>query len=326
MKKLLKSLLLMLLFLVVILFASFGYAYTQFQPVNSSQNQKATFVIPHGQSISVIGQRLQDQGLIKNALAFRFIVWQHKLGDKVQAGSFMLSPSMSVDEVAQQLTTGTNDVWVTVLEGWRTEEIADMLDEQNLANFDRQQFLDLAKGQEGYLFPDSYLVSRTATADMVYTLLRETFDKKITQGLKQPIAQSGQNLSDIIILASIVQREAREFDQMKLVAGILQNRLNKGMGLNVDATLQYAKGYDPILKTWWPQPLTADKESNSPFNSYKFAGLPPHPISNPGLEAIQAALTPQKTNALYYIHDRQGTIHTAVTLDEQTRNVNQYLR
>src|SRR5258708_848751 len=115
MKKLLKSLLLMLLFLVVILFASFGYAYTQFQPVNSSQNQKATFVIPHGQSISVIGQRLQDQGLIKNALAFRFIVWQHKLGDKVQAGSFMLSPSMSVDEVAQQLTTGTNDVWVTVL-------------------------------------------------------------------------------------------------------------------------------------------------------------------------------------------------------------------
>jgi UPF0755 protein len=326
MKKLLNGILVFVSLCIVALIATSIYAYQQLLPKNSTQNEKITFVIPRGQAISVIGRRLQDQGIIKNSLAFRYVVWQKQLAGKLQSGSFMLSPSMSVGEVAQELTTGTNDVWITVLEGWRVEEVADMLSEQNLDAFDKQQFLDLVKGQEGYLFPDSYLIPRSASAEMVFTLLRDTFDKKITQGLKTEIAQSGQKLSEIVILASIVQREAREFDQMKQVSGILHNRLAKGMALNVDATLQYAKGYDSTLKTWWPQPLASDKDSSSLFNTYKFAGLPPRPISNPGLEAIQAVLAPQKTNAIFYIHDRQGNIHTAVTLEEQTRNVNQYLR
>lgn len=302
------------------------YATQQLKPPNPSKQEKVTFVIPRGQSVSAIGKRLQDQGLIKNSFAFKYVVWRDKLSNKIQAGSFMLSPSMSVDEVAQQLTTGTNDIWITVLEGWRVEEIADMLGNQNLDSFDKQQFLNLAKDHEGYLFPDSYLIPRSASADMIFTLLNNTFDKKVKQGLSSEIAQSGQNLDQVITLASIVQREAREFDQMKQVAGILQNRLNKGMGLYVDATLQYAKGYDSTLKTWWPEALIVDKESSSPFNTYKVAGLPPHPISNPGLEAIRAVLTPQKTNDLYYLHDRQGNIHTAATLEEQNRNTSLYLK
>jgi UPF0755 protein len=316
-------------FLVVILVFLIGggvYAYTQLQPVQSDKKTKVTFVVPRGQSISSIGKRLQEQGLIRNSLAFRYVVWSDRLSDKIQAGSFLLSPSMSTQEVAQELTMGTNDIWITVLEGWRVEEIADMLEEQALTDFDKKEFLQLAKGEEGYLFPDSYLISPSASPKIIHTLLRNTFDKKVKQGLSEEIAQSGQDLDDIVTMASIVQREAREFDQMKRVAGILQNRIKKGMGLNVDATLQYTKGYDTTLKTWWPEPLAADKESTSPFNTYKFAGLPPHPISNPGLEAIQAVLAPEKTNALYYIHDRQGNIHTANTIEEHNQNVNTYLR
>jgi len=305
-------------------------AYQQLLPAKPNQNEKVNFVVPKGQSTIVIGQRLQSQGLIKNSLAFRYIVWREKLGNKIQAGTFFLSPSMSVMAIAQELTTGTNDLWVKVLEGWRVEEIADSLRDQkvseSLDNFDRQEFLNLAKSQEGYLFPDSYLVPRAASADTIVTLLRNTFDKKVQEGLKTQLAQSKLSLADVVTFASLVQREAGDPTQMKVVAGILQNRLDKGMGLNVDATLQYAKGYDSTLKTWWPQPLAADREISSPFNSYKYNGLPPHPICNPGLDAIQAVLSPQKSNNLYYIHDRQGNIHVAVTLEEQTKNINTYLR
>ncbi len=313
--------------LVVVVAAGVGFwGFTQLQPVDSAKTEKTRFTVTKGQSISGIGQKLSEQGLIKNPLAFRFIVQANSLENKIQAGSFLLSPSMSVEEIAEQMTMGTEDLWITILEGWRAEEIADMLEEQELDDFDKEEFLALAKPDEGYLFPDTYLIPRAATAKTIHRLLCDTFEKKVEKGLATAIANSDHEFEETVIMASLVQREAREFDQMQIVAGVLWNRIEAGMGLNVDATLQYLKGYDQYEKTWWPQPLAKDKESTSQFNTYKYSGLPPHPISNPGLEALKAALEPVDTDYVYYLHDGRGNIYYAKTLDQHNANVQKYLR
>jgi UPF0755 protein len=302
------------------------YIYSQLQPVTSEHTEKTSFIIPKGQSIIQIGRRLQEAGLIKNGLVFKFIVQQKNLNNKIQAGTFMLAPNMTPGEIATALTQGTNDIWVTVLEGWRVEEIADAFDQPDLPEFDKEEFLELAKDEEGYLFPDTYLLPRQASATMVHDLLRRTFDKKISQDLADQIESSGKELKDIVIMASLIQREAKGATQMKMVSGVLWNRIDGGIGLNVDATLQYIRGYDPIEQTWWAPPRVSDKQSTSTYNTYKYAGLPPRPIANPGADAIEAAADPTITDNLYYLHDSRGGIHYARTLDEHNRNVQMYLR
>jgi UPF0755 protein len=126
------------------------------RPVNPLAQETRRFVVPRGQAISVIARRLEEDGLIKNALVFQVIVKQEDLGESIQAGSFDLSPSLSAREIARQLTEGTNDLWITILEGWRREEIAESLADQELAKFDPTEFLRLTTGKEGRLFPDTY--------------------------------------------------------------------------------------------------------------------------------------------------------------------------
>lgn len=299
---------------------------TLVSPVNSQLTQTQVFVIPKGQAVSVIGERLRESGLIKNSLAFRFIVKKDGLSQKIQAGSFDLSPSMTTAEVAQKLTQGTYDLWVTIPEGWRREEIADSLAKQELENFSREEFLNLTKGQEGRLFPDTYLVPRQISTEQLVRLLQQTFEKKIINGLKADLAQSNYSLTEILTMASIVEREAKGYDQMTKVAGVLWQRLEIGMALQVDASLQYIKGFNEVQDTWWPTPTAADKELNSVFNTYKYPGLPPAPIANPGLDAIKATLNPINTGALFYLHDLSGQIHFATTLEGHNANVEKYLR
>ncbi len=299
---------------------------TLVSPVNSQLTQTQVFVIPKGQAVSVIGERLKESGLIKNALAFRFIVKKDGLSQKIQAGSFDLSPSMTTAEVAQKLTQGTYDLWVTIPEGWRREEIADSLAKQELESFSKEEFLSLTKGQEGRLFPDTYLVPRQISTEQLVRLLQQTFEKKIINGLKNDLAQSDYSLTEILTMASIVEREAKGYDQMTKVAGVLWQRLEIGMALQVDASLQYIKGFDQVQDTWWPTPTAADKELNSVFNTYKYPGLPPAPIANPGLDAIKATLNPVNTGALFYLHDLSGQIHFATTLEGHNANVEKYLR
>lgn len=326
MKKILKIFIVFLLLIVLGVLSAGFYVTEQLKPADPSKTERTAFAIPKGQSISGIGKRLQDAGLIRNANVFRFVVWQQRLGQKIQAGSFLISPSMSTTEVAHQLTLGTNDVWIKVLEGWRREEIADMLAEQSLPNFDKQEFLTLTKNDEGYLFPDSYLVRKDADAQSIRAVLHDTFEKKITRGLAAEIKNSSHDFHDVVTMASIVQREARDFDQMKIVASILWNRQQLNMALNADSTLQYMKGYDPIQHTWWPEPLQDDKAKVSPYNTYLNPGLPPAPIANSGLDAVRATLEAPKTEYLFYLHDRQGGLHYAKTLDEHNANVQKYLR
>lgn len=301
------------------------YGYTQYQSVSTEAQPEVRFVVPKGQAVSIIAERLAEAGLIRNPWLFRLELKRLHLEGKIQAGSFELAPNSTMADIARTLSSGSEDIWVTIPEGWRREEIAQSLSEQDLEAFNEAEFLELSAASEGQLFPDTYLVPREATAKTVYNLLSTTFERKITDGLADQISASDYNFEEALVMASLLERESRGASEMAQVAGVLWNRIELGMPLQVDATLQYAKGYNSTEQSWWVTPLGADRQVNSPFNTYQNPGLPPRPIANPGVDAIKAALDPAPTDYLFYIHDRQGNIHFAKTLDEHNANVNRYL-
>ncbi|MBU0978286.1 MAG: endolytic transglycosylase MltG [Patescibacteria group bacterium] len=305
-----------------------GVIWQLLQPVNPSAQTPQKFVVAKGESISSIGDKLTQTGLLRHPLVFRGAVYYLQnswttTGTSIQAGSFELSPAMNIWQIVKRLTQGSDDVWLTLLEGWRVEEIAQVA-QNKLTNFSVPDFLDLARPLEGQLFPDTYLVPLEFSPDQLTTLLTTTFEKKVTTGLAEEIAGSDRPLEEVIILASLVEREARGYDQMRQVAGVLEHRLKIGMALQVDATLQYAKG-PSTQGEWWAPPLVGDKKIVSPYNTYLHPGLPPRPICNPGLEAIRAVLNPIETDNLYYLHAPDGQIYFAQTLEEHNRNVAKYL-
>ncbi|KKP80039.1 MAG: Aminodeoxychorismate lyase, partial [Candidatus Levybacteria bacterium GW2011_GWB1_35_5] len=229
--------------------------------------------------------------------------------------------SMSAYEIAESLTHGTLDIWVTVPEGYRAEEIADIL-EGKIPNYDKS-WRDVLNQNEGYLFPDTYLVPRDADINTIISIFKNNFQTKYdsVKSLKT------NNLSDTqtLVLASLVEREAMLEEDRPLVASVIYNRLSIGMKLDIDATLQYALGYQEDEKRWWKKGLTnEDKKLNSPYNTYTNPGLPPAPISNPGLSAISAALNPAKTDYLYYITDQNGKNRYATNLEGHSANIEKY--
>jgi len=316
-----------LLVIGLVVAASLGFYFMSLrQSASDTAKSEASFVIPKGQAVSIIANRLQTQGLIKNALVFRLELKRLGLEGKLQAGSFDISPSMPLKEVAQILTTGTNDIWITLPEGWRREEIAEYLATQELPGFDETEFIAQTDTLEGTLFPETYLVPRQITTTALINLLTRTFSSKVEEDLEAEIAASNLSLNEIMVMASLVEREARTYEQMRLVSGILQKRLEIGMLLQVDATLQYVKGYDQAKKTWWPTPLDVDRRRVHLFNTYLNLGLPPRPIANAGFDAFRATVNPSATSDLFYIHAPDGKMHTAETLDEHNQNVQRYLR
>lgn len=298
------------------------------QPIDRMADSSQIFIIPKGQAIAVTGTRLYEAGLIKHPFLFRIAVKLEGLDGKIQAGSFELSPNQSVAEIAQTLTQGTQDIWVTIIEGWRKEEIAESLAKLDLPLFDPDEFIAIAKAEssEGRLFPETYLIPKQYDAQQVHDLLVSTFERKVMQALAEEIEANPYDFDQVLIMASLVERESREYEEMRGVAGVLWHRIEIGMPLQVDATMQYARGYNQEQQTWWAPPRAVDKTIDSPFNTYQINGLPPAPISNPSLNAIRASLNPVDTNNLFYIHDRSGKIHYAETLDGHNANVNRYLR
>jgi UPF0755 protein len=280
------------------------------------------FVVKKGESLSLVANRLEKEGLIRSALAFKILVSTQGLANKIQAGDFRLRSSLTAKEIAQILTHGTLDVWLTFPEGWRREEYGQRL-AANLEDFDYQEFLDLTENLEGKLFPDTYLIPKDASPSAVIKILTQNFEKK-TKDLKI----SRQEL----ILASIVEREARVEEDRSIVAGILLKRWQKNWALQADATIQYAiaTAHCPLstvyCQEWWPKKLTKeDLNIDSPYNTYKYKGLPPKPICNPGLAAIKAVLNPVETDYWFYLSDSQGKIHYAKTLEEHEENISKYL-
>ncbi len=302
---------------------------SQLKPVTSQESVKR-FVITPGQPFSQITANLQKEKLIKSALAFRLLAAQLGITNKIQAGDYSLPTNLSAQEMAQFLTHGALDIWITFPEGQRIEQQAKVIEERlntqnnNQYQFDKGEYIALA--DEGYMFPDTYLISKEASASAVVEKLRSTFESKVPKSLLLSGIKNGLTELEVITLASIIEREAKTNEERPVIAGILLNRSNEGMPLQVDATVQYAKGYDAGNATWWPQVTIEDyKAVNSPYNTYLHTGLPPGPISNPGLESIRAAAEPVDTPYFFYLHDSKGKIHYAKTGEQHNANIQKYL-
>lgn len=302
------------------------WLYVGLQPVSTSKTY-TNFVIDKGATATKIASDLQSAGLIRNALVFRIYLRATGQGSKIQTGEFKLSPSFNVFQTVSALQSGPIEIWVTIPEGFRREEVA----EKFAAAFGKDQafvteFLDLTQGSEGMLFPDTYLFPKDVSAKAVVTKMASNFNIK-TKDLK---ASGNLNFQQGLILASLIERETITDAERPVVAGILMNRLNLGMPLQVDASVQYVVANIMCAKNienckWWEPPLLGDLEIKSPFNTYKNTGLPPAPIASPGLSSLKAALNPDQNDYLYYIHDGSGQIHYAKTLEEQNANVHRYL-
>lgn len=317
-----KKLLLFPFFVFVALAVAGAWFFVNLQPVSATQTFQS-FVISKGDTASGIGTKLESGGLIRSALVFKIYLKLFANEGALQAGSYRLSPSFNVSQTISVLSKGPVEIWVTIPEGLRREEIAAKF----AMGLDKPQsfiseFLTASSGNEGYLFPDTYTFSTDATASQIVTKMLATFKLKTA------------NLSitkDDVILASILERETRTDTERPIVAGILENRMNIGMGLQIDATVQYAVASakyrgQSTKYDWWPSVTPSELRFNSPYNTYVVRGLPPSPISNPGLSTLQAAISPTKSNYLYYLHDSNGQIHYAETLKEQNANIAKYLR
>lgn len=287
-------------------------------PVNSKATTAQQFVIARGEGVREVSKRLRDAGLVHDQVAF-FLLVKYRLGieKNIQAGTFSLSPAMSANDIALSLTYGTEDIWITLPEGWRSEEILEYLQRQTID--DGKWIIDTEAGKwkmdEGKLFPDTYRLPKESSIGAIHSLLRQTFDTKTT-GMKID--------KRTLILASLVEREAKFASDRPLVASVLLNRLDLGMKLDIDATVQYVLGKSG---NWWPKDLSLDDlKIKSPYNTYINAGLPPAPISNPGLSAIQAVISPAQTDYLYYVSDKAGYLHFASTLEDHNANVAKYVQ
>lgn len=316
---------LLVILIAVFLFISYTYWNSLLKPVGNSGDQ-VEFVVEKGEGVSSIAERLQKEGLIKNSLAFQILVRVSGIGSSIQAGRFYVSSNMGAKELAATLTHGVLERKITVIEGWRVEEIADYLEKETNGKIKGSEFLKYAK--EGYMFPDTYRISEDASAEDISKIMTDNFNRKVDETVTKNLPKNGLNLKDVVILASIVEREVRFSEDRPIVAGILLRRLADGQALETDATVQYALGYQKGKNggIWWKKELTVDDLAiNSPYNTRKVAGLPPGPICNPGLDSIKAAINPTDTKFWFYLSDKDGKMHYAVTLEEHNDNVRKYI-
>lgn len=336
------------------------YAAVKISKPQTTDGAEKIFSIPTGWTTGQIAQSLEAEGLINRAFFFKLYIYLKNAGENIQAGKYALSPGMSIRQIARRLVVGEviNDaVRLIVLEGWTQKEIADELANSGIisaaefnaatnpspieggisvySEFDFLNDIPRGYGLEGYLFPDTYLISKTATGRDIVQKLLQNFDKKVSPELRREVARQGKTLYEIVTLASIVEKEvgrnvekgerlkepemAKLQEERRLVAGVFYNRLAAGIRLESDATVTYITGRNDSRAT------IEETKIDSPYNTYKYAGLPPGPICNPSLDAILAVINPAKSDYLFFLTSPDGTAHFASTLDEHIQNRTKYL-
>jgi len=265
--------------------------------------------------------KLKEQGYIKNEWAFNFVLKRKGWQGKIEPGGYKVSKGMSAWQLADVLVNKPYQKWIVIPEGLRATEIAEKLQETlDWTNIAKSEFL--LNSKEGYLSPDTYLLNLDYTGKDVAKRMESQFNEKTTDLFKEAKEKNIRN-DTLIVLASLVQREAANEQEMPLIAGVIWNRWLKDMKFEIDATIQYALGK---LGNWWPIIKPDDYKLDSPYNTYLHKGRPPAPICNPGLAAINAVINSEETEYLYYLHDSEGQIHLAKTYEEHLENIEKYLK
>jgi UPF0755 protein len=294
--------------------------------------------ITEGQTAQEVIDQLSSAGIISNPTLLRYYMQYRGFDTGIEAGQYYLSGAMSPRQIAEGLqSAGANQVAITVIEGWRLEEIAQAIDQAGLP-FSGQDFIDAANSLpvgysfiaelpaeaslEGFLFPDTYYLEVDSRAiDLVINML-DNFEQRVDSDLRAGLREQGLTLYEGVILASIVEREAVIPEERPLIASVYLNRLAQNMKLDADPTVQYALGLQPDGR-WWKQGLTlADLELDSPYNTYRYPGLPPTPIANPGLASLMAVAFPESSSFLYFrtTCDGSGAHVFSQTYEEHLQN------
>lgn len=326
--------------LIVFLAAgSLGFACWQvYQPSDRGNQQSLEFVVEKGFGVKEIARQLEEDKIIRSAWWLEIYVWYKDQGSALQAGKYSLSPSFNIPEIVEVITGGkviSNEIKVTFPEGFiydqikarlieRGMESAGVLGGETVGDYQVQyKFLSDAAAQaslEGFLFPDTYIFERDYDKSEIIKKFLDNFDKKLAPELREQISRQGKKIYEIIILASIVQQEANSEEEMPLIAGVFAKRLSIGMALESDATINYVTGKKDR------QPLYSDLKVRSAYNTYLNRGLPPGPICNPGLAAIKAAIAPQITDYLYFLHPVDAPTVFSKTLSEHNQNKVKWLK
>ncbi len=270
-------------------------------------------------SISQLSLSLYDKEMIRSPFVFKVLTSLFDSG-KVFAGDYRFKDKENVFTLARRFTRGEfgiNPTRVTILEGSSSREIATLLDKK-LPVFEKDAFIALAEKQEGHLFPDTYFIKPSDDEGDIIKLMTDNFEKQLSK-IKLDVLASNRSFDDILTMASIIELETRTPESRRMVSGILWNRIKKDMKLQVDAVFPY------IMNKYSLQLTMKDLQTDSPYNTYKYKGLPPGPVGNPGLDSIKAALNPTKTSYLYYLSDKQGKMHYAETYKGHMANRRKYL-
>ncbi len=330
---------------IVVVFALGIYFFFELGQKPSVKDEAVPFSITKGETFGEITDQLYDKKLIRNTFVFRVRARLLGAESKVQAGTVALRRNMTVDEVLESLTSARlNDRDVTIIEGLRLEQIAQILADKG---WDKTKFIKavreeswefgflndkpLAASVEGFLFPDTYKIPANFTELQIVEMMLRRFGEQFDESLRKK-AREGTGIYKTLIMASIVEREAAKAEERPKIASVFYNRLKLDMLLQTDPTAQWVrdslrfnqeKGFD----NWWTPPTREDLTLDSPYNSYKVKGLPPGPICNPGLASLKAATEPFTTDFLYFVAtgDRDGSHAFAKTLDEHNANVKKYL-
>ncbi len=309
----------------------------------SSKKSPVYFEVASGQTLKQVSKNLADQGLIRSSFVFETYAKIRGWQSRVVAGNHLLDKNMNIKDILGNIITNKNlenERTITIIEGWTIEEIADYLASQKIVsksdfmaaaqtNSWKHKGLDQdydfltgvsAKTLEGFLFPDTYRIFTDATARDIVKKMLDNFDSKLTAKMRSDIASQGKSIFEVINLASIIEREVSKDADKKLIADIFLKRLKAGIALQSDATINYITGKG------MSQPSYDDLKIDSPYNTYKYRGLPPGPISNSGLKSIEAVIYPTPNPYYYFLTTLDdGTVIYSKTYEEHLKNKAKYL-
>jgi UPF0755 protein len=322
------------LVLIVVVLGGGAWIYTSVErPYKGYEAQEQFVDIPSGSGTATMARRLADAGVVRSAQVFRVAVWLRGSSRRLQAGEYRFDQPMTAADVVDKISRG--DVYVravTFREGLTVREMASVFES---AGFGRaSEFIEAArkaevvremdpeaKDLEGYLFPDTYTLPRRTTAEQLVERMVARFEKVMTPELRNKAVERGFTVRQVVTLASLVEKETAKPEERPVVAGVYTNRMRIGMGLQCDPTVIYALmlagRYDGNIRK-------GDLQIDSPYNTYRYAGLPPGPIAAPGEASLRAAVEPADVPYLYFVSRNDGSHVFSTTLDEHNRNVNNF--
>jgi len=308
--------------IIIILFVISSYSFLKYQietPLNN-QTEEIVFIIEKGDGLKLIADNLERDGVIRNKAWFTAYVFYKGWAGNLQAGEYSLDSDLNIIQIAEKIFKGniiSREIKITIPEGFNLKQIDARLAEADLIEADE---LSIQSDLEGYLFPDTYEFNKKMDLDEIINIMRDNFNKKLDNDLINEIQRQGKTIEEIIIMASIIEKEVSIYEDRRIVSGVFWNRLSINYPLQSCATIAYILGKDKWIYS------IEDTKVESPYNTYQNIGLPPGPISNPGILAIRAAIYPQYSDYYFFLSKPDGETVFSKTFEEHEENINKYLK